>query len=281
MSAKKAKAAAPTEVVTTYKGFDSALKCRGFQYVIGETYTHDGEVKACSAGFHACEYPLDVFNYYAPAGSRFAIVEQGGTLSRHQDDSKVASSTIKVSAEIGLPGLIKAAIEYTFSRAKPENTEHSTGDYGAASSTGDYGAASSTGNRGAASSTGNRGAASSTGYQGAASSTGNRGAASSTGNRGAASSTGYQGAASSTGYQGAASSTGNRGAASSTGKQGAAMASGYGGKVSGADGNALFLVERNDDYEIVAVWSGIVGLDGIKADTWYSLRAGKPVEVAA
>lgn len=227
MSAKKAKASAPAEVVTTYKGFDSALKCRGFQYAIGETYTHDGEVKACSAGFHACEYPLDVFNYYAPAGSRFAIVEQGGTLSRHQDDSKVASSTIKVSAEIGLPGLIKAAIEYTFSRAKPENTEHSTG------------------------------------YQGAASSTGNRGAASSTGNRGAASSTGYQGAA------------------SSTGKQGAAMASGYGGKVRGADGNALFLVERNDDYEIIAVWSGIVGLDGIKADTWYSLRAGKPVEVSA
>jgi hypothetical protein len=226
------------------KGFDSALKCRGFLYVIGETYTHDGEVKACSAGFHACQYPLDVFNYYAPAGSRFAIVEQGGTLSLHQDDSKVASSTIKVSAEIGLPGLIKAAIEYTFSRAKPENAEHSTGYQGAASSTGDYGAASSTGNRGAASSTGD------------------------------------YGAASSTGYQGAASSTGYQGAASSTGKQGAAMASGYGGKVRGADGNALFLVERNDDYEIIAAWSGIVGRDGIKADTWYSLRSGKPVEVS-
>ena len=224
-AAKKAAKAKAPKVITTYKGFDAKLKCRDFQYEVGKTYTHDGEVKACSVGFHACEYPLDVFGYYAPAGSRFAIVEQGGKLSRHNEDSNVASSTIKVSAEISLPGLIKAAIEYTFSRAKPENTEHATGVQGAASSTG------------------------------------------------------YRGAASSTGDGGAASSTGNGGAASSTGYRGAAMASGYEGKVLGADGNALFLVERNASYEIVAVWCGIAGRDGIKADTWYTLKGGKPVEV--
>ena len=261
MSAKKAKVT-HHEDVTTYKGFDNTLKCRDFQYEVGKTYTHDGEVMACSAGFHACEYPLDVFAYYPPASSRFAVVKQGGKLSRHDTDSKVASSTIKVSAEIGLSGLIEEAIEYTCSRAKPENTEHSTGYQSAASSTGA------------------RGAASSTGARGAASSTGDEGAASSTGTRGAASSTGARGAASSTGYQSAASSTGTRGAASSTGDEGAAMASGYRGKVCGAEGNALFLVERNAEYRIVAVWAGIVGRDGIKADTWYSLRAGKPVEAA-
>lgn len=187
---KKVDAVEPSqEVITTYKGFDNNLQCRGFQYAVGESYEHDGEAKACNSGFHACEYPLDVLGYYAPAGSRFAIVEQSGQLSRHDDDSKVASTKIKVTAEIGLPGLIKEAIEYTMKRAKPE------------------------------------------------------------------------------------------GGSTATGYQGAAMASGYSGRVMGKDGCALFLVERNDNYEIIATWSGIAGKNGVKAETWYTLRDGNPVEV--
>jgi len=110
------------------------------------------------------------------------------------------------------------------------------------------------------------------------SATGDQGAASATGVRGAASATGYQGAASATGYQGAASATGDQGAASATGERGAAMACGYAGRVSGADGNALFLTERDDDGNIIAVWAGIVGRDGIKAGVWYALKDGKPTE---
>jgi hypothetical protein len=172
--------AAQQEAITSFKGFDENWKCRGFQYKLGETFTHDGDVQACESGFHACEYPLDVFNYYPPAGNRFAVVEQSGQLSRHSDDTKVASKTLTVKAEISLPGLIKAAIEYTVKRCAPIDPESP---------------AYSDKDRGAASATGTRGAASATGYSGAASATGTRGAASATGKHSVAMACGYDGRA--------------------------------------------------------------------------------------
>ena len=276
MTAKKKKTTPTVETITTFKGFDKDLKCRGFQYKVGETFKQDGAVKACESGFHACEYPLDVFGYYPPAGNRFAVVEQSGELSRHSDDSKVASKSISIKAEISIAGLVKAAIEYTTSRCNPvdpESPASATGDQGAASATGYQGAASATGVRGAASATGVRGAASATGDQGAASATGYQGAASATGVRGAASATGYQGAASATGDQGAASATGVRGAASATGEASVAVSTGWEGRAQAAEGCAIVLVFRDDDGNIVHIRASKVGDNGIKAGVWYTLDA--------
>ncbi|MFU6557251.1 hypothetical protein ACM79U_11630 [Pseudomonas aeruginosa] len=228
------KKAASEEVVTAYKGFKQDLTCRGYQFEIGGTYKHEGEVEACSSGFHSCEYPLDVFGYYAPGESRFAIVKASGQLSRHDDDSKIASATLVVEAEISMPTMISRAIDWIMARLDSSveqtvvgDTASNTGDYSAASNTGNRSAASNTGNRSAASNTGNRSAASNTGYQSAASNTGYRSAASNTGNRSAASNTGYQSAASNTGDRSAASNTGNRSAASNTGNRSAASNTGY------------------------------------------------------
>lgn len=159
-----------------YKGMDANMQCRGYQYEVGKEYETD-EAVACEAGFHACEYPLDVFNYYPPAKSRYFGVKQSGKISKSGEDTKVASTKIKIVDEIGIAGLVKAAVEYTKARAKEEPGGHATGYQGAASATGYRGAASATGNQGAASATGNQGAASATGDHGAASATGRAGVA--------------------------------------------------------------------------------------------------------
>ena len=132
-----------------YKGMDANMQCRGYQYEVGKEYETD-EAVACEAGFHACEYPLDVFNYYPPAKSRYFGVKQSGKISKSGEDTKVASTKIKIVAEIGIAGLVKAAVEYTKARAKEEPGGHATGYRGAASATGYRGAASATGRAGVA-----------------------------------------------------------------------------------------------------------------------------------
>ena len=249
-----------------YKGTDKDMKCRGFQYKLGEAAVFDGEPHLCRAGLHACEQPIDVLNRYAPNKSRYFEADaEEVTDERESDDSKIVAKKMTLKAEIGVPGLVKAQIEYVkrqigfddaIKRANAEKKNHATGDHGATSATG---------------------------YQGAASATGDHGAASATGDQGAASTTGYQGAASTTGYHGAASATGYRGAASATGKAGVALAAGLECKAMGALGCAICCVERDEwngkTYPIVAVKAAIVDGENIRADTWYQLKNGEFVEV--
>ena len=138
-----------------YKGFDKDLKCKDFQYEIGKTY-EEPTAELCEKGFHACEYPLDVFEYYAPGNmSRYCEVDLDDVSDKKSNkDSKRCGKKIAVKAEIGIAGLVKAAVKYTMEKAIPENSKHATGWRGAASATGWHGAASATGTQGAASATG-------------------------------------------------------------------------------------------------------------------------------
>ena len=130
-----------SETILSYKGFDKDLKCRDFQYEIGKEYQHDGEVSVCNGGFHACEVPMDVFGYYAPCDSRFCQVEQSGALSRSGEDSKVASEKIKIGAEIGVPGFVKAQIEWVKNICKDAPEQIAQGDRGHAAAQGACGRA--------------------------------------------------------------------------------------------------------------------------------------------
>ncbi|MBV5754476.1 hypothetical protein KUT71_19315 [Pseudomonas aeruginosa] len=265
------KKAASEEVVTAYKGFKQDLTCRGYQFEIGGTYKHEGEVEACASGFHSCEYPLDVFGYYAPSESRFAIVKASGHLSRHNDDSKIASATLVVEAEISMPTMISRAIDWVMSKVDKSveqtvvgETASNTGYQSAASNTGYQSAASNTGDYSAASNTGNRSAASNTGDYSAASNTGDHSAASNTGDYSAASNTGNHSAASNTGYQSAAEVSGKESVAASLGIEGRARASA---------GSAIVLCHRDDEGRLIHIRASKVGENGVEPDTWYQLSA--------
>ena len=258
--------------IKAYKAFDKDLSCRGFKYKVGKEYEETGDIKACEKGFHACPYPLDVFGYYAPAGSRFCEVEQSGKIDDSESD-KVCSSKIRIGAELDIRGLVKAAVSYVKERCTNEyNAEPGkpamTGYRGVATA-GDRGAATA-GNCGVATA-GDRGAATA-GYRGVAMA-GNCGAATA-GDRGAA--TAGDGGAATAGDGGAATARGK----ASTGSNGLSVARGKNVQVKGGIGAILVIAEeRGDTYDIVD-WKAVV-VDGevVKADTWYRLENGELVEV--
>ena len=288
-----------------YKGFDKDLKCRGYQYQIGGEYTKYS-AELCKKGFHACELPHDVFNYYAPAESRFCEVDLDATDERNSEDSKRVGTRIKIGAEISVFEIAKISVKAFFDRMQftekiAASNTNNAGDCGAANA-GDYGAANA-GNRGAANA-GNRGAANA-GNRGAANAgdcgaanAGNRGAANA-GDYGAANA-GYRGAANA-GYRGAANAgdygaanAGDYGAANAgdygaaivrdggkakVGKSGVAVGLGEKAMASGAVGAVLVLTERDSRYNIINAAAVIVDGEKIKADTYYTMKNGEIVEV--
>ena len=218
--------------IKAYKAFDKDLSCRGFKYEVGKEYEETGDIKACEKGFHACPYPLDVFGYYAPAGSRFCEVEQSGKIDDSESD-KVCSSKIRIGAELDIRGLVKAAVSFVKERCTNECNadpgKPATAGYRGAATAGNYGAATA-GYSGAATA-GDSGAATA-GYSGAATA-GDSGAATA-GYRGAATAGDY-GAATAGDY--GAATAGDRGAATA-GDSGAATAGDSGAATAGYRGAA-------------------------------------------
>ncbi|MGE5000493.1 hypothetical protein AB8884_22290 [Yersinia enterocolitica] len=158
------------ETVITFKGFDQKLQCRGYQFEIGKTFTHEGKVEACGSGFHACEAPFDVFGYYSPASSRYAVTESFGTIDREEDgDTKIASASITITAELTLPQFIQRGIDWIWSKVdKSLEQQIMNGDQSAATNTGYQSAATNTGYQSAAEASGSQSVAASFGEGGKA-----------------------------------------------------------------------------------------------------------------
>ena len=221
-----------------YKAFNDDMTCRGFQYEVGKSYDTD-KAELCASGFHTCDYPLDLFSYYPPS-SRFAEVEiEDSTEPEKGADTKRASKHIEIKAEIGLPGLVKAAVDFIFEKVDWKNAKESNNK-----------------------------------ARSAATNTGDMSAATNTGDMSAATNTGYMSAATNTGYMSAATVEGRDSIAMATGIEGKAK-----GALGCYIVLAEWRKDKEYNWHLKTVKSAKVDGKKIKANTFYMLKDGKFVEV--
>ena len=241
-------------VITSYKGFDKNMQCRGFQYEVGKEYEMDGEIKCCNRGFHACESPMEVWDYYDMLNSRFAEVEQSGKIDEEEKSTKVCSSHIKIKAELKLADIINIGVEWlrditSPSKVKTDGALNDNGDRKKQiGSSGDYAKIGSSGDSAKIGSSGD-----------------------------------YAQIGSS-GDSAKIGSSGDSAKIDSTGEDSVIMCAGDNSKAKAKVGSWITLSEwkwsddKNRDVP-VCVKTEYVDGENIKADTWYQLKNGKFVEV--
>ena len=247
-----------------YKGFNKDMTCRGFQFEEGKEYHEDNAV-LCECGFHACENPLDCFNYYAPGKSVYHEVELDELSDKKSDDSKICGKHIKIGARLSVAKICELHFEYVKSRTTSTqigaNNTSLSGGY-RSSLSGGYRSSLSGGD--GSSLSGGDGSSLSGGYRSSLS-----------GGYRSSLSGGYGSSLSG----GDGSSLSGRGSASG-GKNSIVSVRGNNVKAKGGIGSVLVIAEEcNDSYNVKEWKAEIVDGEKIKPDTWYKLENGEFVEV--
>ena len=268
-------------VITSYKGFDKNMKCRGFQYEVGKEYEIDGEIKCCNRGFHACKSPMEVWDYYDMLTSRFAKVEQSGKIDKEDNSTKVCSSRIKIKTELKLADIINIGVEWlkditSPSKVKANSVLNDNGDRRKQiGSSGDSAQIGSSGDSAKIGSSGNSAKIGSSGYYAKIGSSGDSAQIGSSGDYAQIGSSGYSAQIGSSGYYAKIDSTGEDSVVMCAGNKSIAKAT-VGSWITLAEWKWNDKKKRNVP---VCVKTEYVDGERIKADTWYQLKDGEFVEV--
>ena len=279
------------KVIKSYKAFDKNMQCRGFQYEVGKEYEMEGHIECCERGFHACESPLEVFAHYDMLESRFAEVEQSGTIDREEDTTKVCSSRIKIKAELKLADIINIGVEWlkditSPSKVKKDGALNDNGDRKKQiGSSGDSAKIGSSGDSAKIGSSGDYAKIGSSGYYAQIGSSGDYAKIGSSGDYAQIGSSGYYAQIGPSGDYAKIGSSGDSAHIDSTGEDSVIMCAGNNSMAKAKVGSWITLAEwdwSDEKNRHVPVCVKTEYVDGvkIKADTWYKLESGKFVEVA-
>ena len=260
-----------------YKGFNRDLTCSGYQFEEGKTYEHEGDVRLCESGFHACEYPMDCLRYYEPCESVYHEVELDGVSDERKEDTKVVGKKIRIGARMSVKDIVKASIDYVFASCKDaKDGDCASGNESRQAASGNESSQAASGDRSSQAASGHWSSQAASGHwsRQAASGFGSRQAASGFGSRQAASGDRSSQAASGDRSSQAASGFGSR--QETTGKNCVMMSAGNSGRAKGKIGSWIVLTEWKDGVPNV-VAKKIDGVE-VKEDVWYKAENGELVE---
>ena len=268
--------------ITAYKALNADFTCRDHQFEVGQTYTVEGKPVICEHGFHACENPLDVLNYYDLCNSKFARVTITGAVDRQNGDSKLCGASITVEAELSLPEWIGASIKWLIEACKggkDEKIQAASGDYSQLAASGDYSQLAASG------------------YSSQLAASGYSSQLAASGDHSQLAASGYSSQLAASGYSSKLAASGDYSQLAASGDHSQLAASGYSSKLEVIGGNSaaaavgpgshakvvagtpVAICEYGKDGKPIGFATGIAGTD-FPADTWVMAKGGKLVAVA-
>ena len=126
-----------------YKAFEPGMICRGKQYQENTDYEEEsGEI--CEKGMmHYCVNPFDVLNFYPLVNDSGKVSDFAAVKALEKpvegDNGKFATRKLHIGVKLGLPGFVKACIDYLKEETieKAPNSTGSSGDYAKIESSGE------------------------------------------------------------------------------------------------------------------------------------------------
>ena len=99
-----------------YKAFEPGMICKGKQYQENTDYEEEGGEICEKSMMHYCVNPFDVLNFYPLVNDSGKVSDFAAVKSLEEpvscDGGKFATKKIHIGVKLGLPGFVKACIDY-------------------------------------------------------------------------------------------------------------------------------------------------------------------------
>ncbi len=299
------------KTIKGYKAYDKGLKCKDFQYEVGKEYEHKDPLKICESGFHFCENPLDVLNYYNIIESEFSEVEAIGKIVKNKDeDTKMATDKIKIGVKLDLPMFIKASFDFLWKvcgkkdknqlaasghyaqlaasghSAQLTASGHSaqltaSGDYAQLAASGDYAKLAASGDSAKLAASGHYAQLAASGDYAKLAASGHYAQLTASGDSAKLAVSGHYAQLAASGHYAQLAASGDYAKLELNGNKNVGANIGIDGKIKGKIGCWITLAEYkyvNGKHEPIIVLSAKIDGKKLKEDTWYIVRNSKFVE---